>query len=86
MSPIIMELVKGYRFFSEDVCQQVKQYCDEKEKQIRRFHQALVESGDATDNPKIPVTQRYHCEYNFFGEPRIPAAAIGMHPRGPAGA
>ena len=63
-----MELVKGYRFFSEDDCTRVMRYCDEKEKQMRKFHQALVKSGDADNNPKIPLTQRYHSQYNFFEE------------------
>ena len=63
-----MDLVKGYRFFSADDCKRVIRYCDEKEKEMRKFHQTLVKSGDATNNPKIPLTQRYHSEYNFFRE------------------
>ncbi|NKB78285.1 MAG: hypothetical protein GKR96_14950 [Gammaproteobacteria bacterium] len=33
-----------------------------------KFHRVLVENGDVTDHPHIPITQRYHSEYNFFGE------------------
>lgn len=63
-----MELVQGYRFFSADDCARVVRYCDEKEKEMRAFHRMLVESGEASDDPKIPITQRYHAEYNFFRE------------------
>ena len=63
-----MELVKGSRFFSQEECQRVIRYCDNKEKEMLKFHQKLVDKGDATHNPKIPITQRYHSEYNFFAE------------------
>lgn len=63
-----MELVKGYRFFSADDCKQATRYCDKKEKEMLKFHQALVKSGEVTDDPKIPVTQRYHSQYNYFTE------------------
>lgn len=63
-----MDLVKGYRFFSAEQCGQVVKYCDKKEKELRKFHQNLVKSGAADDNKKIPITQRYHSEYNFFTE------------------
>ena len=61
-----MDLVKGYRFFSQEDCRNVIRYCDEKEKEMKIFHQSLVKSGESTDNPKIPITQRYHSQYNFF--------------------
>ena len=61
-----MDLVKGYRFFSAEQCKKVVTYCDKKEKEIHKFHEKLVKLGEATDNAQIPVTQRYHSEYNFF--------------------
>ncbi len=63
-----MDLVKGYRFFSENDCKSIIQHCDEKEKEINKFHQVLVQNSESTHNPRIPITQRYHSEYNFFEE------------------
>ena len=63
-----MDLVKGYRFFSEEECARVIRYCDDKEKAMQKFHQKLVKNGNSSHNPKIPITQRYHSEYNFFAE------------------
>ncbi|MEH6545841.1 MAG: hypothetical protein V7701_05405 [Sneathiella sp.] len=63
-----MDLVEGFRFFSAEDCEQVVHYCDQKESEMRKFHKMLVKNGEATDNPKIPITQRYHSEYNYFRE------------------
>jgi hypothetical protein len=63
-----MNLVKGLRFLSPDDCKKVVRYCDQTEKEILKFHKKLVKNSEATDNPITPITQRYHSEYNFFGE------------------
>lgn len=74
-----MDLVKGYRFFTEPECLEVIKYCDEKEKEMRKFHQLLVEAGEVKHNEKIPLTQRYHSEYNFFREnPSLAPRLVAM--------
>ena len=67
-----MELIRGYRFFSEDKCKQVIGYCDRKEKElIRYFGKTGRGKGKGKIKPKdskIPVTQKSHSLYNFFLE------------------
>jgi len=33
-----MDLVEGFRFFSAEDCERVVQYCDQKEKEMRKLH------------------------------------------------
>jgi len=73
-----MDLIKGYRFFSESECQDLVRYCDNKEAELQKYHDQMLDG--ATDNGKIPVTQRYHSLYNFFAEnpEHVPRLLAGL--------
>ncbi|MBX2869792.1 MAG: 2OG-Fe(II) oxygenase family protein [Acidiferrobacterales bacterium] len=61
-----MELVKGYKFFSEQECEQLKEYCDEKEREFEKLKSSSNQSPKGQKGSVIPITQRHHSRYNFF--------------------
>lgn len=63
-----MNLVRGYRFFSDEECDALIRYCNDKEKELVKYHQQHRDPSGKACEDIIPVTQRYHSIYNFFVE------------------
>jgi len=63
-----VDLVKGYKFFSEEECRQLMDYCDKKEQELEKLNNDLNQSQKKKRTGVIPVTQRHHSRYNFFYE------------------
>ena len=63
-----MDLVKGYKFFSEEECRQLMDYCDKKEQALEKLNNDSNQSQKKKRTGTIPVTQRHHSRYNFFYE------------------
>ena len=65
-----MDLVQGYKFFTPAECAKMRAYCDKKERQVRKVIDADAKAPPAEGKASIPVTQKHHYLYNFFGENR----------------
>jgi len=63
-----VELVKGYKFFSEEECKQLMEYCDKKEQELEKLKSGSSPGQKGKSQNIIPVTQRHHSRYNFFYE------------------
>ena len=64
----MVELVKGYKFFSEKECEQLIVYCDNKERELEKPTESAKSNQKKKRDCIVPVTQQNHSRYNFFYE------------------